>query len=300
MTRIPLILTILISVGTLLALGGAWVAGAMRETLALLKAIHLLAVIALVGGTFFNYTLVRPAQKAIPPPQAAVIATKVGRWFTWLVWVAIPTILITGLLRLVIMGRWDTLFTLGFYGSKYGRWMLIVVLLWLVMVVSASIITFFLNPALTRKLPPGSQAGPANPAWKVWGPLLYSPEREQPLWLTIASWTIWVAWGALGLILVASLLRLLAAGLPDSRWLLTILVIWLAFSASILAIKFIVAPALSRHIPAGSQPEPSDVARRQQLQIAYTHRLEQLVLAGLVAGALAAVAASSLAFGGWL
>lgn len=294
----------------LIILVAVWVAGLTSQTMALLKTIHLLAVIALVGGTFFNYTLVRPAQKAIPPPQAAVIATKVGQWFTWLVWIAIPTILLSGLLRLILMGRWNALFTIGFYGGRYGRWLLVTVVFWAVMVISASTITFYLNPALTRKLPPTTPP-PSPDGWKLWKPLFYSTEIEQPLRVTISAYVTWVIWISLGLVLLTTLLRLAVMGLAgklfsggffgtdDGRWLLLVLGLWLAFASIVVTIRFIVAPMLSRKQPVSPQPSPADVVKRQQVQITFTHRLEQLVLVGLVAGALAAVAASSLALGGW-
>lgn len=294
----------------LLILLAVWVAGLTAQTMSLLKTIHLLAVIAMVGGTFFNYTLVRPAQKAIPPSQAAVIATKVGRWFTWLVWSAIPIILVTGLLRLILMGRWNELFTIGFYGGQYGRWLLLTVVFWTVMVISASTITFYLNPALTRKLPPTTPP-PAPDGWKLWKPLFYSAEIEQPLKVTISAYAIWVVWLSLGLVLLTTLLRLALMGMAgelfsgafygteDGRWLLLVLGLWLAVAALVVTVKFIVAPMLSKKQPVSPQPSPADVAKRQQVQITFTHRLEQLVLAGLIAGALAAVAASSLALGGW-
>ncbi len=288
-----------------------WASGITSQAMSLLKTIHLLAVIALVGGTFFNYTLVRPAQKAIPPPQAAIIATKVGKWFTWLVWSAIPIILVTGLLRLILMGRWNELFTIGFYGGQYGRWLLVTVTFWAVMVISASTITFYLNPALTRKLPPTTPP-PSPDGWKLWKPLFYSPEVEQPLRVTIGAYVIWVIWVSLGLVLLTTLLRMAALGLtgkvfsgsfygtPDGRWLLLVLGLWLFLASIVVAVRFIVAPMLSKKLPVSPQPSPSDVTRRQQVQITFPHRLEQLVLAGLISGALAAVAASSLALGGWL
>lgn len=310
MSRTTLALILGIPTLTLLALVAAWATGATGQTLALVKVIHLLAVMALVGGTFFNYTLVRPAQKAIPPPQAAVIATKVGRWFTWLVWIAIPTILLSGLLRLILMGRWNELFSLGFYVSQYGRWLLLGVVFWAAMVVSASVITFYLNPALTRKLPPNPPP-PSPNGWKLWKPIFYTPEVDQPLWVTITSWVIWVIWISLGLILLTTLLRLVLMGLAgdvltgsfystgDGRWLLVVLGLWLFFAAIVVAIRFIAMPLLTQKVAASQQPSPADVAKRQQIQITFTHRLEQLVLAGLVAGALAALANSSLAAGGW-
>lgn len=269
------------------------------KLLILLKAVHLLAVMALVGGTFFNYTLVRPAQKALPPAQAAVMATRVGRWFTWLVWAALPTILITGFLRLALMRRWDQLFILEFYTQRYGRWLLVVILLWLVMVVVASAITLFLNPALTRKLPPSARTASGLGFLKLWDPLLYAHEREQPLWLTLVAWGTWLVWGAAALVLATSWLHLLAGGTPGEGWFAVMGGTWLAATAGILAVKFILVPLSTRRLPVTPEPGPADVTRRQEIQRSYSHRLEQLVLAGLVAGILASVAASSLALGGW-
>ena len=49
---------------------------------ALVKAVHLLAVVVWLGGMFFAHFCLRPAAMALPPPQRVpLMATALGRFF---------------------------------------------------------------------------------------------------------------------------------------------------------------------------------------------------------------------------
>lgn len=71
----------------------------------LFKLIHLLAVLIWVGGMFFAYVVLRPAAvEALEAPQRLRLWDAVlRRFFNW-VWVAVGTILVTGLYLIYLYG----------------------------------------------------------------------------------------------------------------------------------------------------------------------------------------------------
>lgn len=61
-------------------------------------ALHVLSAVVWVGGMFFAYLCLRPSVGELSAPQrAALWAQVLGRFFRWVL-VAIPTLLVTGLL----------------------------------------------------------------------------------------------------------------------------------------------------------------------------------------------------------
>lgn len=126
----------------------------MLQLILVLRILHILAAAVLVGGAFFNYFLVRPALRLIPPAHAVVIGQRVGNYFTYLGWVTLIVLGITGGLRLYfnLQENFLRVFTLEYYASGSGRAILLMVLAWLVTVISAGIMTFALRPVLMSKL----------------------------------------------------------------------------------------------------------------------------------------------------
>ena len=69
-----------------------------------LKALHLLCAVLWVGGMFFAYVVLRPSMAAIDAPQRMLLHTQVFKKFFLVVWHAMPLIIISGLVMLVLTG----------------------------------------------------------------------------------------------------------------------------------------------------------------------------------------------------
>lgn len=115
-----------------------------------LRTIHILAAAFLVGAVIFNYFLLRPSLRLIPPAHAVVIAQRVGNLFTYLGWIALGLLVLSGFFRL---GDPMALLTLELYKTSYGRALGLMIFFWFLTVVSSTIMTFVLRPKLVRKLP---------------------------------------------------------------------------------------------------------------------------------------------------
>lgn len=124
----------------------------LSSLLLTLRVIHVLSAAVLVGFTLFNYFILRPALRLIPPAHAVVIAQRVGTLFTYTGWTALGLLFLSGVLRLYYAGDLGVVFTLDLYVHAHGRSLAIMILLWLVTVVSSSIMTFVLRPRLIKKL----------------------------------------------------------------------------------------------------------------------------------------------------
>jgi uncharacterized membrane protein len=124
-----------------------------------LRIIHILAAAGLVGSVIFNYFILRPALRLIPPAHAVVIAQRTGSSFAILGWVTLGLLLLSGALRLYFQGLLGALLTLDFYATAYGRSLGLMVLFWLVTVLNSGIMVFVLRPTLLRKLSVQSNPG---------------------------------------------------------------------------------------------------------------------------------------------
>ena len=73
--------------------------------MALFKLLHIFAVIIWVGGMFFAYVVLRPsAVDTLQPPERLRLWDKVfSRFFNW-VWLAIFTLLVSGLYMIYLLG----------------------------------------------------------------------------------------------------------------------------------------------------------------------------------------------------
>ncbi|MFV2090965.1 MAG: CopD family protein [Pseudomonadales bacterium] len=125
----------------------------------LLAAIHDLSVAVYVGGAVAMEFVLGPAQKMIPPAQAQVMGQKSADRFLILVWVSLVLILVTGLLRMYYSG----IFSGGpIFSYSYGRTLLGLLFIWLLLAINGALITFALRPRLTGKLGAGSTSGQAD------------------------------------------------------------------------------------------------------------------------------------------
>ena len=69
-----------------------------------LRLIYIFSAAFLVGSAIFNYFLLRPALRLIPPAHAGVVAQRVGTLFTYLGWAALVLLFLRGLSRLYMLG----------------------------------------------------------------------------------------------------------------------------------------------------------------------------------------------------
>jgi uncharacterized membrane protein len=120
--------------------------------LLILRLIHIIAVATLVGSVIFNYFLLRPTLKLIPPAHAVVIAQRVGSLFTYTGWTALILLFLSGLLRVYYTGRLWLLVSFDLYAHAPGRALALMLLFWLLTVASSTYMTFALRPKLMKKL----------------------------------------------------------------------------------------------------------------------------------------------------
>ncbi|MCC6225010.1 MAG: CopD family protein [Microthrixaceae bacterium] len=124
----------------------------------LMSYLHIIGVAVYLGGSIIMEFVVGPAQKAIPPAQAQVMGKKTADRFLIFVWSALGLILLSGILRLFAIGQEDLLFGRYLWDSDKGRTLLAMVVLWCVLVVNGSIITFVLRPKLAGRTGSGVSA----------------------------------------------------------------------------------------------------------------------------------------------
>lgn len=135
-----------------------------------LHALHLVAVAVYAGGGFMLHGPLRRALRMIPPGQASIVGSRVGRDFTYLSWVSLILLGLTGYWMAFRYGWADvsassTLWInpLALQTSK-GVAMLVMALAWLIIVINASIITFVLRPRLSLRVTSDATAEAANQA----------------------------------------------------------------------------------------------------------------------------------------
>lgn len=124
--------------------------------------LHNLSVATYLGGAVAMEFVLGPAQQSIPPAQAQIMGKKTADRFLWLAWGSLLLILITGILRLqhmeMISGSWPFFETPLDLSYSYGRTVLAMFLLWCVLVLNGSLITFRFRPRMSDKVTPGTSA----------------------------------------------------------------------------------------------------------------------------------------------
>jgi len=119
----------------------------------ILIGLHVLFAAVFVGSNVFLDFLLTPRLEVIPPGQAARLGDKVGVDFAILNWITLGGLPLTGLLLLWRLSAIGRLITWQFYGSGYGVALLGMITIWLSLVVTATILTFYLRPRVLVKLP---------------------------------------------------------------------------------------------------------------------------------------------------
>ena len=121
--------------------------------LQLLAAIHMLFAAVFVGSNVFLDFLLTPRLDLIPPGQAARLGDKLGTDFAWLNWIALIGSPTSGILLLWRLGNLPSLLDRSFLFGGYGVALLCMMTLWLSLVITAAILTFYLRPRVVVKLP---------------------------------------------------------------------------------------------------------------------------------------------------
>ena len=129
----------------------------------ILRVIHVISAIILVGSIVFNYIFLRPALTKIPPAHSVVISQHVGTTFTIISLTCPGLLFATGLTRLILVGVWNNLLDLFFYLNRYSRWLAVMVFSWIAVLTDSLIMTFLLRPKLMQKLPLNP-----NPTLRTW------------------------------------------------------------------------------------------------------------------------------------
>lgn len=121
--------------------------------LQILIGLHMLGAGVFIGSNVFLDFLLTPRLDLIPPGQAARLGEKLGVDFAWLNFVALGVQPLTGLLMLWRLSTIDHLVMARFYADGYGIGLLLMMLIWLTLIITATILTFYLRPRVVTKLP---------------------------------------------------------------------------------------------------------------------------------------------------
>jgi uncharacterized membrane protein len=121
--------------------------------LKVILALHMTFAVLFVGGNVFMDFLLTPRLELIPPGQAARLGEKLGTDFAIFNFVCLGGIIITGPLVLWRLGLESQMFSGAFVSSAYGAALLIKELIWTSLVITGSIMTFYLRPRVIVKLP---------------------------------------------------------------------------------------------------------------------------------------------------
>jgi uncharacterized membrane protein len=121
--------------------------------LQILVSIHLLFAAVFVGSNVFLDFLLTPRLDLIPPGQAARLGDKLGTDFAILNWITLLGLPLSGLLLLWRLGELSSLLDPEFFVGGYGAALLSMMLIWLSLIITAAILTFYLRPRVVVKLP---------------------------------------------------------------------------------------------------------------------------------------------------
>jgi putative copper export protein len=109
--------------------------------------LHLLAALFWVGGMLFLVLIIGPFLMTIEPKERSRVYQFVGQKYRRLGWIAIITLLVTGMLNLYYLGI--PLSSIGnstFLSAPYGRTLLIKLILVTIIIISSLIHDFYLGP----------------------------------------------------------------------------------------------------------------------------------------------------------
>jgi uncharacterized membrane protein len=113
--------------------------------------IHLLAAILWLGGMFFIGLVMVPVLRDMEPPQKRIeVLSSAAKRFRTLSWIAIPALLITGVLNAMNRGVTLEMISNGsLFHSHFGKILTIKAAVVLIMLILGAIHDFILGPRLT-------------------------------------------------------------------------------------------------------------------------------------------------------
>lgn len=114
--------------------------------------IHVIAAVFWLGGMLFLASVGAPVLRKVDPELRAKLFLDLGRQFRWVSWIAIVTLLVTGLTNLHFRGLldWRLLGNPAFWGTTQGGLLAWKLLLVFVMVGIAAIHDFVVGPRSSR------------------------------------------------------------------------------------------------------------------------------------------------------
>ena len=133
-----------------------------------LRVAHVLAVVIYLGGGILFHGPLRSGLELIPPGQASMVGSHVGRGFTYLSWFSLALWGATGYWMLFRYGWGDASSPLSLFinpdrlSSPEGWSLLVMLAAWYVIVINASIITFVHRPRLARRVEPDADGAAAE------------------------------------------------------------------------------------------------------------------------------------------
>ena len=132
----------------------------MQFSYNLIVLIHVLAAILWLGGMFFIGLVMVPVLREMEPPEKRIeVLASAAKRFRTLSWVAIPVLLITGVLNSMNRGVTPEMISNGsLFLSRFGKILTIKVAIVLIMLILGAIHDFVLGPRLTEIMT-GNTAG---------------------------------------------------------------------------------------------------------------------------------------------
>jgi uncharacterized membrane protein len=115
-----------------------------------LRLIHIFAAAFLVGAAIFNYCLLRPALRLIPPAHGMVLTRKLGTLTTYLGWTALGLLFVSGFLRLYLRAELEVFLSLDLFTQSHLRALALMTFAWLVILVISFVMTFILRSRLAK------------------------------------------------------------------------------------------------------------------------------------------------------
>jgi len=135
-----------------------------------LRVLHVVAVVAYVGGGLLLHGPLRRALRLIPPGQASIVGSRVGGDFTYLSWMSVALLGSTGYWMALRYGWGDVsspltlLINPRVLQTSRGVAMLVMVSAWYLILIGAAIITLVLRPRLGLRVTPDATVEAADRA----------------------------------------------------------------------------------------------------------------------------------------
>ena len=122
--------------------------------------LHIVAATVWIGGMVFVALVLVPVLRRESPELRAALLDTAGRRFRTVGWVALGVLLVTGVWNLRNRGMpWDTIISAEVFAGRFGRILLVKLLLVLATLALSAVHDWVLGPAATRR---AQQSSPAT------------------------------------------------------------------------------------------------------------------------------------------